>query len=137
MPSNAVLSIAGNFVAEHALDAGRSAGSARSRAGEPIPPLPGCPELPPRIGETVRDEVRCARASAPNIDRMPHTDHSRSPIPCHRGRGGGARPPGARRALYRALVRQRQMAKDVVAYVYPLTTGASMLVVWGHGLSGH
>jgi predicted Zn-dependent peptidase len=35
--------------------------------------------------------------------------------------------------LYRTLVRERRVAKDVVAYVYPLITGSSMLVVWATG----
>ena len=134
VPSNAVLSIAGKFVAEHALDAAARWFGEIPRGG-PIPPLPGCPELPPRIGETVRDEVRA------------HVPLPRTLIACriptiHDPRfhaievAGAVLGTGRAARLYRALVRQRHVAKDVVAYVYPLTTGASMLVVWATGYPG-
>jgi predicted Zn-dependent peptidase len=32
--------------------------------------------------------------------------------------------------LYRTLVRDRQLAQDVIAYAFPIVVGASMLVVW-------
>jgi predicted Zn-dependent peptidase len=35
--------------------------------------------------------------------------------------------------LYRSLVRERRVAKSVVTYVYPLLTGASMLLTWATG----
>ena len=134
VPSNAVLSIAGNLVAEHALDAAARWFGEIPRGG-PIPPLPGCPELPPRIGETVRDEVR-TRVPLPRTliaCRIPTIHdpqfHAIEVAGAVLGTGRGAR-------LYRALIRQRRMAKDVVAYVYPLTTGASMLVVWATGYPG-
>lgn len=134
VPSNAVLSIAGNFVAEHALDTAARWFGEIPRGG-PIPALPGRPELPPRIGETVRDEVR-ARVPLPRTliaCRIPTIHdpqfHAIEVAGAVLGTGRAAR-------LYRALVRQRRVAKDVVVYVYPLTTGASMLVVWATGYPG-
>jgi len=38
--------------------------------------------------------------------------------------------------LYRRLVRERRAAKDVVAYAFPLLTGAAMLLVWATGFPG-
>jgi len=38
--------------------------------------------------------------------------------------------------LYRRLVRERRVAKSVVAYAFPLLTGASMLLVWATGYPG-
>jgi zinc protease len=35
--------------------------------------------------------------------------------------------------LYRRLVRERRVAKSVVTFVYPLLTGASMLLTWATG----
>jgi predicted Zn-dependent peptidase len=35
--------------------------------------------------------------------------------------------------LHRSLVRERRIAKSVVAYQYPLLTGASMLLTWATG----
>src|SRR5207253_1285335 len=56
VPSNAVLTVAGDIVPERALDAVRR-WFGDIPAGAPIPPLPGTPDLAPRIGETVRDRV--------------------------------------------------------------------------------
>jgi zinc protease len=38
--------------------------------------------------------------------------------------------------LYRTLVREKRVAKDVVAYAFPLVTGASMVLVWATGYPG-
>jgi predicted Zn-dependent peptidase len=35
--------------------------------------------------------------------------------------------------LYRRLVRERRIAESVVSYVYPLLSGASMMLVWATG----
>ena len=35
--------------------------------------------------------------------------------------------------LYRALVREQRVARDVVSYAFPLVTGASLLLVWATG----
>jgi zinc protease len=32
--------------------------------------------------------------------------------------------------LYRALVREKRLAQSVVAYAFPIVTGAAMLVIW-------
>ena len=134
VPSNAVLSIAGNMVAEHALDAVARWFGDIPRGG-PIPLLPGCPDLPPRIGETVRDEVR-VRVPLPRTliaCRIPTIHdprfHAIEVAGTVLGTGRAAR-------VYQALVRQRRVAKDVLVYVYPLATGASMLVVWATGYPG-
>jgi zinc protease len=38
--------------------------------------------------------------------------------------------------LYRRLVRERRIAKSVVTYVYPLLTGAAMILTWATGYPG-
>jgi zinc protease len=35
--------------------------------------------------------------------------------------------------LYRSLVREKRIAKDVLSYVFPLQTGASLLLLWVTG----
>jgi predicted Zn-dependent peptidase len=35
--------------------------------------------------------------------------------------------------LYRSLVRERRVAKDVVTYVFPLVTGAALFLAWATG----
>jgi predicted Zn-dependent peptidase len=38
--------------------------------------------------------------------------------------------------LYRSLVREQRVAKDVLAYLFPLQTGASLLLCWITGYPG-
>jgi predicted Zn-dependent peptidase len=38
--------------------------------------------------------------------------------------------------LYRTLVRERQLAQDVVAYAFPIVAGASMMVLWATARPG-
>jgi predicted Zn-dependent peptidase len=103
--------------------------------GAPIPPLPGRPEIEPRIGTTVRDRVR-AKVPLPRTMiacRIPtFLDPQFHAVEV----AGAVLGTGRASRLYRTLVRERRVAKDVVAYVYPLITGASMLVVWATGYPG-
>jgi predicted Zn-dependent peptidase len=134
VPSNAVLSVAGDLVPERALEAvARWFGEIP--AGAPIPPLPGTPELAPRIGETVRDRVR-ADVPLPRVlvgARVPTfldpSFHAVEVAIALLGTGRSSR-------LYRTLVRERRAAKDVIAYAFPLVTGASMALVWATGYPG-
>ncbi len=134
VPNNAVLSVAGDFAPERALDAvARWFGDIP--AGAAIPPLPGQPDLAPRIGATVRDRVR-ADVPLPRVIvacRVPTVldpgFHAVEVAGALLGSGRASR-------LYRTLVRERRVAKDVIAYVFPLVTGASMLLVWATGYPG-
>jgi predicted Zn-dependent peptidase len=134
VPNNAVLSIAGDLIPERALDAvGRWFGEIPT--GAPIPPLPGAPELAPRIGETVRDRVRgdvplprvLVAARVPTF--LDPSFHAVEVAVALLGTGRSSR-------LYRTLVRERRVAKDVIAYAFPLVTGASMVLVWATGYPG-
>ena len=134
VPSNAVLSIAGDLAPERALEqVARWFGDIP--AGGPIPPLPGTPELPSTIGETVRDRVR-ADVPLPRVivgARVPTfldpSFHAVEVAVALLGTGRSSR-------LYRTLVRERRVAKDVIAYAFPLVTGASMLLIWATGYPG-
>ena len=133
-PNNAVLSVAGDVVPERALEAiGRWFGDIP--AGQPIPPLPGRPDLPPILGGAVRDRVR-ADVPLPRVIvacRIPtFLDPSFHAVEV----AGALLGSGRSSRLYRTLVRERRVAKDVVAYVFPLITGASMLLVWATGYPG-
>ena len=134
VPGNAVLTLAGDLVPERALEAvTRWFGDIPK--GAPIPPLPGRPEIDARIGATVRDRVR-AKVPLPRAlvaCRVPtFLDPEFHAVEV----AGAVLGTGRASRLYRALVRERRIAKDVVAYVYPLITGASMLVVWATGYPG-
>ena len=134
VPNNAVLSIAGDIVPERALGAvERWFGEIPT--GAPIPPLPGDPNLRARIGETVRDQVR-AEVPLPRVIigcRIPsYLDPAFHAVEV----AGALLGSGRASRLYRTLVRERRVAKDVTSYVFPLITGASMMLVWATGYPG-
>ena len=134
VPNNAVLSLAGDLVPERTLEVvERWFGAIPS--GAPVPPLPGNAEVPPRIGDTVRDRVR-ADVPLPRVIvacRVPaFVDAGFHAVEV----AGALLGSGRASRLYRTLVRERRVAKDVMAYVFPLITGASMLLVWATGYPG-
>ncbi|MEQ8329525.1 MAG: pitrilysin family protein [Longimicrobiales bacterium] len=130
-PDNAVLTVAGDFNPDDVMDRiARWFGEIP--AGGPVPPLPGTPDLAPVIGGTVRDHV-VADVPLPRVimgfrippyssDDFAAAEVARSVL----GSGRASR-------LYRRLVREERVAKDVVSYAFPLLTGQSMLLVWGTG----
>ncbi len=133
-PNNAVLAIAGDFESGRALEAvDRYFGVIE--AGAPVPRLPGNPDLAPLIGGTVRDDV-VANVPLPRVIMAfripPYSSPDFATVEVARallGQGKASR-------LYRRLVRERRVAKSVVAYAFPLLTGASMLLVWATGYPG-
>ena len=134
VPNNAVLTVAGDF---------DSAGTlalieryfADIPAGAPPPPLPGDPTVPPTLGETVREHVvsdvplprliMAFRVPPYSSDDFAVAEVSRALL----GMGRASR-------LYRRLVRERRIASSVASYVYPLLSGASMMLVWATGSPG-
>jgi zinc protease len=134
VPNNAVLTLAGDLDPAAALEQiKRYFGDIEP--GAPVPALPGNPSIAPLIGETVRDRV-VADVPLPRVimafrtpsyasDDFAVAEVSRALL----GTGRASR-------LYRRLVRERRVAESVVAYVYPLLTGASMLLVWATGYPG-
>ena len=134
IPNNAVLTIAGDVDPTRALErVRRYFGDIDS--GDAIPPLPGDPRIEPLIGETVRDHVvsdvplprviMAFRVPPYSSDDFAVAEVSRALL----GLGRASR-------LYKHLVRERRVAKSVVSYVYPLMTGAAMMLVWGTGFPG-
>ena len=133
VPDNAVLTLAGDFDANSALAAVRRY-FGEIEPGGGIPPLPGDASLPARIGGMVRDQV-VADVPLPRVImafRIPpysSDDFATAEVT------GAVLGMGRASRLYRSLVRERRVAKSVVAYVFPLLTGASMLLVWATGLA--
>jgi zinc protease len=133
-PNNAVLSLAGNM------------DPARARAlveryfgpiprGADIPPLPGRTELPPTMGGEVRDRVE----QDISLSRVYHA--YRTPVYGSEEFYAGLVASyvlGSGRAalLYRTLIREQQLAQDVVAYSFPIVVGSSMLVLWATARPG-
>jgi len=126
VPNNAVLTLAGDLEPDRALAlVERHFGPIP--AGAPPPPIPGRLDPGDRIGSTVREEARGA-------------------VPLPRVYVGSRIPPftdddfyvadvatsvlsdGKASRMYERLVRGRRVAKDAVAYAFPLATGRSYLV---------
>ena len=132
IPNNAVLTVCGDVDREAAFEAVRRH-FGEIPAGPTPPPVPGPEALAPVLGETVREEVQAdvplARVYVGfRIPRVTSPEHSTTRIAVKvLGRGRASR-------LYRSLVRQRKLAKDVVAFAFPLDSGQSMMVVWATGL---
>ncbi len=130
-PNNAVLTLAGDFDPEAALGLiDRYFGEIPK--GADVPPLPGTPALPLKIGETVRDHI-VSDVPLPRVIMAfrtpPYSSTDFAVAEVARGLLGMGRAS----RLYERLVRERRVAKSVMTYVYPLLTGASMLLVWATG----
>lgn len=132
VPNNAVITICGDFdpnsgmklVEKHFGDIPQ---------GSPIPDIPGEPVLPQLIGETQREHVQ-GDVPLPRVIMgfriPPYTEkgfYAADVASSVLGSGHSCR-------LYDALVRRKRIAKDVTSFVFPLTTGAGMLMVWATGL---
>ena len=132
-PNNAVLTVAGDFEPEHALEAiGRYFGPIPRN--EALPPAPDM-SLPPSIGSAVRvttpDQVPLPRIYlAHRIPPFGTDAFDRYDV--------AADVLGSGRAswLYASLVRSRRLAQDVSVFVFPIVGGASMFVVWATAQQG-
>jgi len=135
-PDNAVLTVCGDFDpgdARRLID--RYFGPIPRGPG--VPPLPGQPRLEPlQLGREVRETVESAVA-APRVFlawRIPPfgaQDYYVADVVTELLAGGKS----AR--LYRALVRERRVARAVGAFVLPLVTGAAALVLRANVPPGH
>ncbi|MEX0935404.1 MAG: pitrilysin family protein [Gemmatimonadota bacterium] len=133
-PNNAVLTLTGDFEPAEALERVDRFFGEIPRGGE-VPAVPGRTELDLKMGETQRQEV-VADVPLPRAYLAaripPFTDsgfYTADVIASVLGDGRASR-------LYRRLVRERRIAKDVVAFAFPLTTGATLMVVWATGFPG-
>ena len=134
VPSNAVLSVAGDFDPARVMDQ-VDAYFGEIPPGWPLPPLPGDPRVEERIGGTVRDDV-VADVPLPRVImafRIPPYD---APDFTTAEVARAVLGTGRASRLYRRIVRERRAAKDVVSYAFPLLSGASMLLVWATGYPG-
>jgi len=131
VPNNAVLTVCGDFNRDEALDMIERQFGPIPRGGE-IPPIPGRSELSPTIGSTVRERVE-AEVPLPRVlmaFRIPPFSD-----PDYYAADVASSVAGSGRAsrLYRSLVRERRVAKDVVSNTFPLMAGAGMLLAWATG----
>ncbi|MEX1184804.1 MAG: pitrilysin family protein [Gemmatimonadota bacterium] len=133
-PSNAVLTLVGDFDTAHARDLVERYFSEIPR-GPDVPPLPGRTQLPPLLGEevraTVEQDISLGRVYQAYRTPVFGSDEFYAALVASHILGTGHAS-----LLYRTLVRERQIAQDVVAYQFPIVVGASMLVIWATAKPG-
>lgn len=130
-PNNAVLTVCGDFDPVQALDMIQRQFGEIER-GEDPPPIPGDPEIDPQLGATVFEEVE-ADVPLPRVYIASRVPTFTDPLFHTAEVAGEILGSGRASRLYRTLVRERKVAKDVGGYVFPLDTGASMAIVWATG----
>jgi zinc protease len=127
-PNNAVLSLVGDFEPDRARDLVERYFGEIPR-GPVVPPLPGRSEVAATLGEEVRatvaQDISLARVYQAYRTPAYGTDDFYAALVASKVLGTGRAS-----VLYRTLVRERQIAQDVVAYQFPIVVGAAMLVVW-------
>jgi predicted Zn-dependent peptidase len=127
-PNNAVLTICGDFDRDEAEAlVRRYFGSIP--AGPPIPPIPGTPEIPLALGGQVREEVE-GDVALPRVYLGFRIPPYGDPRFYAADAASNLLASGKSSRLYRSLVRERRLAQSVVAFAFPIVTGAAMFVVW-------
>lgn len=134
IPNNCVLTLCGDFDAERALESiERYFGGIN--AGAAPPALPGEPDIDSTMEECVHREVE-AEVPLPRVILAMRVPTLGSDGFHAAEMAGSVLGTGRSSRLYRGLVRDRRIAKDVMSFVFPLTTGASMMLVWATGIPG-
>jgi predicted Zn-dependent peptidase len=133
-PNNAVLSLVGDFDPSQARSLVEKWFGPIPR-GPAVPPLPGTPVIPHRIGSEVRDRVE-ADVPLPRVylgfRTAPYGDPEFYVADvCAEVLAGGK---SAR--LYDALVRSARVAQAVGAFTFPTVTGAAALIVRASAAAG-
>lgn len=132
VPNNAVLTVAGDFSSPDALMRA-SRYFAEIPSGGSIPAVPGRTEIPPLIGRTMRETVE-AEVPLPRVYVAARIPPLTDPDFYTADVVATVLADGRASRLYRRLVRERRLAKDVIAYAAPLVTGRTFLVLWATGL---
>ncbi len=126
-PNNAVLTLCGDFdPAEARALVERYFGPIPR--GPEIPPLPGRPEIPHRMGGEVRARVE-GDVALPRLYMAFRIPPYGTPEFYAADVLTGVLATGKSSRLYRTLVRERRLAKDVGSFPFPIVTGAAMVVV--------
>jgi predicted Zn-dependent peptidase len=131
VPNNAVLTVCGDFERGRTLELiDRYFGEIPARS--PLPGIPGRLDIPLRIGETVKEHV-VAEVPLPRVLAAYRIPPYSDPDFYVADVAASVLGTGRASRLYRALVRERRVAKDVVASAFPIVTGAAMMLCWATG----
>jgi zinc protease len=133
-PNNAVLSLVGDIEPHRALALVEQYFGSIPR-GADVPAIPGRTALPPTLGGEVRDtveqEISLARVYHAYRTPVLGSDEFYAGLVASYVLGYGRAA-----VLYRTLIREQQLAQDVVAYAFPIVVGASMMVLWATARPG-
>jgi zinc protease len=133
-PNNAVLTVAGDFEPDAAL------GMIERHFG----PIPANPDLPPHPDVTLEPFIIGAevRETLPDMVPLPRV-YLAYRMPIFGSDGFDAvevtsdlLAAGRASRLYAALVRERQVAQDVVAFAFPVVGGAAIFALWATARPG-
>ena len=127
-PNNAVLTLCGDFDRTRARELVERYFGDIPRGPE-VPPLPGRTEVevprPEPVSERVEGDVALPRIYlAFRIPPFGDDEFYAGDVVSHLLAGGKSS------RLYRSLVREQRLAQSVVAFAFPIVTGASMIVIW-------
>jgi predicted Zn-dependent peptidase len=133
-PNNGVLTLCGDFDPDEAMRLVRKWFGGIPR-GPAIPPLPGNPNLPPRLGGEMRQRidggVPLARVyAAYRIPPFGTPEYYQAELASEILAGGKSS------RLYHELVRERRVAQTVGAFTFPTITGAAALILRGNARQG-
>ncbi|MEX2530064.1 MAG: pitrilysin family protein [Gemmatimonadota bacterium] len=132
LPGNAVLTLAGDIDPIDALArVERYFGEIPGSDADP-PPIPGRHDPGPVIGGTTRDTVR-SRVPLPRIYMAFRIPPVTDPAFYTADVATSVLSDGRASRLYRRLVREQELAKDVAAFAFPLATGRSLMIAWLNG----
>jgi zinc protease len=130
-PNNAVLTLAGDLDPDDAFMRVRQY-FGEIPPGDTAPPVQGWTDILSLLGETLRQRVE-ADVPLPRVYLACRLPTYLDPEFAVAEVATSVLGDGRASRLYRRLVRERGIAKDVQAFAVPLTIGASFLVVWATG----
>ncbi|TVP54514.1 MAG: insulinase family protein [Gemmatimonadales bacterium] len=133
-PNNAVLTLAGDVDTERAVAlVERWFGGLP--AGDPIPPVPGIEDPGSVIGGTVRERVH-ADVPLPRVYLGARIPAFADPDFYTADLATSILADGRASRLYRRLVRDEGIARDVVSFAFPLLHGRTFMLSWITGYRG-
>ena len=134
VPGNCVLTVCGDFEPDRALDSVRRYFE-DIPGGDPVPDVPRRADVGPDIGATVRERIE-SRVPLVRVIVASRIPPYRDPEFHALDVASSVLATGRASRLYRSLVRERRLAKDVVSYAFPLMTGPSLFLSWATGVRG-
>ncbi|MQA89124.1 MAG: hypothetical protein GEU90_02635 [Gemmatimonas sp.] len=127
-PNNAVLTICGDFDRREALALVEKYFAGILRGPVP-PPIPGRPELPPKLAGQVVETVEAA-VGLPRVYAAFRIPPYGDPRFYQADVVTQVLTSGKSSRLYDSLVRRKRLAQSVVGFAFPIVTGASIALVW-------